>query len=207
MSDNGDWAFRDEPSNVIRNSVMSDETLTMHPDGNRFSFTTSATLLLTLMMLVLQSRAEDLVVDLVRGHQAPKPIASVRQLDVRAGDVLRLKSEFGDVYELSVASARRSALGNKIITGHNNTGARLTMVVTSDGVVQGSMRDAGQTFRITQNGDGFAWHAVDPYMAKPVDARAVKAPRRRAMMEMKQYDMDLMSTRSAPMSDVADETL
>lgn len=186
---------------------MSDETLTMHPDGNRFSFTTSATLLLTLMMLVLQSRAEDLVVDLVRGHQAPKPIASVRQLDVRAGDVLRLKSEFGDVYELSVASARRSALGNKIITGQNNTGARLTMVVTSDGVVQGSMRDAGQTFRITQNGDRFAWHAVDPYMAKPVDARAVKAPRRRTMMEMKQYDMNLMSTRSAPMSDVADETV
>ncbi|MDB2689186.1 M12 family metallo-peptidase [Luminiphilus sp.] len=186
---------------------MSDETLTMHPDDNRFSFTTSATLLLTLMMLVLQSRAEDLVVDLVRGHQAPKPIASVRQLDVRAGDVLRLKSEFGDVYELSVASARRSALGNKIITGQNNTGARLTMVVTSDGVVQGSMRDAGQTFRITQNGDRFAWHAVDPYMAKPVDARAVKAPRRRTMMEMKQYDMNLMSTRSAPMSDVADETV
>ena len=179
----------------------------MHPDGNRFNFTTSVALFLTLMILALQLRAEDLVVDLVRGHQASKPIASVRQLDVRAGDVLRLKSEFGDVYELSVASARRSVLGNKIITGQNNAGAQLTMVVTSDGVVQGSMRDAGQTFRITQNGDRFVWHPVDPYLAKPVDARAVEALRRRSMIEMKQYDMDLMSTRPAPMSEVADETV
>ncbi len=180
----------------------------MYPKGNSFKLTASAALLLlALTSAVLEVRADNLTVELARGNQSPELLASVKQLDARVGDVLSLRSEYGEVYEFNVASARRSALGNKIIAGKDETGARLTLVVTSDGVVQGSLRDAGQTFRITNNGDAFAWHVADPYMAKPTDARAADKPLRRNIIEMNQRSLSLNAPQSVAMSDVADEAV
>ena len=180
----------------------------MYPKGSSFKLTASAALLLlALASAVLEVRADNLTVELARGNQSPELLASVKQLDARVGDVISLRSEYGEVYEFNVASARRSALGNKIIAGKNETGARLTLVVTSDGVVQGSLRDAGQTFRITNNGDAFAWHVADPYMAKPTDARAADKPLRRNIIEMNQRSLSLNAPQSVAMSDVADEAV
>lgn len=182
----------------------------MYPSGGRLKLAGSRALFfLLLLSAVLCAQADDLAVELVRSNDAPEAIASVKQLDARVGDMLHLRSEYGDVYQFDVASARRSALGNKIISGNNKAGARLTLVVTSDGVVQGSVRDAGQTFRITHSADGFAWYAADPYMAKPTDMRAADRPRRDNAIEMNHRDLTLTLTqsRSAAMSDVADEAV
>ena len=156
----------------------------MQANGDFLRFATARVLLLASLLLAPQVMADNLTVELSRGDQPLKRVASVTRLDARVGDSLRLSSDFGDVYELSVSSARRSTLGNKIIAGRNDAGARLTLVVTSDGIVQGSLRDAGQTFRISQNGDKFALHAAEPYMAKPVDARAADRPNRFRMIEL-----------------------
>ena len=135
----------------------------MYADGGRLKLAGSKALIfLLLLSAVLRAKADDLAVELVRSNDAPEVITSVAQLDARVGDMLHLRSEYGDVYQFDVASARRSALGNKIISGNNKAGARLTLVVTSDGVVQGSVRDAGQTFRITNSADEFAWYAETP---------------------------------------------
>jgi len=180
----------------------------MYPDDGRRKLAGSGALFfLLLLSALLQARADDLSVELVRSNDVSEVIASAKQLDARVGDMLHLRSEYGDVYQFDVASARRSALGNKIISGNNKAGARLTMVITSDGVVQGSVRDAGQTFRVTHGADGFAWYAADPYMAKPTDVRAADRPRRHNAIEMNQRDLTLTKSRSAAMSDVADEAV
>jgi len=73
--------------------------------------------------------------------------------------------------------------------------------------VQGSVRDAGQTFRITHSADGFAWYVADPYMAKPTDVRAADRPHRDNAIEMNHRELTPAKSRSAAMSDVADEAV
>ena len=69
------------------------------------------------------------------------------------------------------------------------------------------MRDAGQTFRISQNGDKFALHAAEPYMAKPVDARAADRPNRFRMIELDENVTARTTPRPTLMSELADEVL
>lgn len=196
-------------SDSIREPYETDEAVTMLIESDRqTTFTLSGvSLFLGLSIFSAPSWADSLTVELVRGSRAPEAITSVRQLDARTGDVLRLESEFGDAYQLSIASARRSGLGNKIITGHDDMGARLTLVVTSEGVVQGSLRDGGQTFRITENGDRFVWHTADPYMAKRTDTKAADRPARTSIIEMGAYDLDFTPPRLVPMNNVGEETI
>ena len=179
----------------------------MQANGDFLGLATARVLLLASTLLAPQVMADNLTVELSRGDQPLKRVASVTRLDARVGDSLRLSSDFGDVYELSVSSARRSTLGNKIIAGRNDAGARLTLVVTSDGIVQGSLRDAGQTFRISQNGDKFALHAAEPYLAKPVDARAADRPNRFRMIELNENVTARTTPRPTLMSELADEVL
>ena len=62
--------------------------------------------------------------------------------------MLSLSSEFGEDFEFRVETFRRSNHGNKVIRGVSEAGGRLTMVVTSDGQLQGSLQQGGNTYRL-----------------------------------------------------------
>ena len=66
-------------------------------------------------------------------QQSPQEVTSLASMNARVGDVLNMQSEFGQSYDFRILKARRSALGNQIITGQSQAGANVVMVVTSEG--------------------------------------------------------------------------
>ena len=104
-------------------------------------------------------------------------MTSIKQLNTRVGDILSLSSEFGESFEFRGETSRRSNHGNKVIRGVSEAGGRLTMVVTSDGQLQGSLREGGNTYRLAQEGGDILWHFADPYLARPADRGGVRLER------------------------------
>ena len=137
-------------------------------------------LLVLIALLVLDvpafSAGDRLTLQLTQADRLPQRITSAKQLNARAGDRLSLRSEFGEDYEFRVEAATRSNHGNKVIRGLNEAGARLTMVVTSDGRLQGSLRDGGRVYRLVQEAGEIVWHFADPYLARPADAGGCATP-------------------------------
>ncbi|GIS02065.1 MAG: hypothetical protein CM15mP103_06160 [Gammaproteobacteria bacterium] len=83
------------------------------------------------------SAGEALTLTLTHRDELPQAVKSLKQLDTRAGDILSLSSEVGEDFAFRVETSRRTNSGNKVIRGVNEAGGRLTMVVTSDGQLQG----------------------------------------------------------------------
>ena len=145
-----------------------------------FSLGGLSRLLLLLALLALDfpalSAGDRLTLQLTQADRLPQRITSAKQLNARKGDRLNLRSEFGEEYEFRVEAASRSNHGNKVIRGLNETGARLTMVVTSEGRLQGSLRDGARVYRLVQEAGEIVWHYADPYLARPADAGAARLP-------------------------------
>ena len=110
-------------------------------------------------------------------QQSPQEVTSLASMNARVGDVLNMQSEFGQSYDFRIQTARRSALGNQIITGQSQAGANVVMVVTSEGQLQGSIRDGDAAYRLTQEGNAIVWHYLDPSFSRPADHGAIVKPR------------------------------
>ena len=91
--------------------------------------------------LPVMSAGDALTLQLKQEDRLPQTVTSIKQLNTRVGDILSLSSEFGESFEFRVETSRRSNHGNKVIRGVSEAGGRLTMVVTSDGQLQGSLRE------------------------------------------------------------------
>ena len=102
--------------------------------------------------LPVMSAGDALTLQLKQEDRLPQTVTSIKQLNTRVGDILSLSSEFGESFEFRVETSRRSNHGNKVIRGVSEAGGRLTMVVTSDGQLQGSLREGGNTYRLVQEG-------------------------------------------------------
>ena len=123
------------------------------------------------------SAGEALTLTLTHRDELPQAVKSLKQLDTRAGDMLSLSSQYGEDFEFRVETSRRTNHGNKVIRGVSEAGGRLTMVVTSNGQLQGSLRERGKTYRLVQEGGSIVWHFADPYLARPADTGGVKLGR------------------------------
>ena len=123
--------------------------------------------------------ADGISLEVRRDQRELMPITSVQSMDVRAGDVMSVRSEYGEIHEFQIQAARRSSLGNRVVSGLSDAGARLIMVVTSEGRLQGSIRDGDMTYRLTQTTDGLQLYYADPAMARPADHGAVVRPQTR----------------------------
>ena len=117
----------------------------------------------------VMSAGDALTLQLKQQDELPQTVTSLKQLNTRAGDILSLSSETGEDFAFRVETSRRTNHGNKVIRGVNEAGGRLTMVVTSDGQLQGYLREGSSTYRLVQEGGSIVWHFADPYLARPAD--------------------------------------
>ncbi len=157
--------------------------------------------------LPVMSAGDALTLQLTQADQLPQTVTSLKQLNTRAGDMLSLSSEFGDDFVFRVETSRRSNHGNKVIRGVSEAGGRLTMVVTSDGQLQGSLRQGGNAYRLVQEGDQIVWHYADPYLARPVDRGGVKLPRAHKASPAAELNLDLKRMERTVLKDLSDETI
>ena len=135
----------------------------------RRMFSAVALTLLCAVTCPVNTHADTLSLELTRGERMPERVVSLKQLQARAGDYLRIQSELGEEYRVKIDRVSRSNLGNKVIAGRTDTGARLTMVLSSLGALQGSLREGTRTYRLAQEGDDIVWHEAEPYLARPAD--------------------------------------
>ena len=151
------------------------------------------------------SRADTLSLELIRGDRLPERVVSLPQLQVRAGDYLTIHSELGEEYRVKIDRVSRSNLGNKVIAGRADTGARLTMVLSSLGALQGSLREGSRTYRLAQEGDQIVWHEAPPHLARPADQGAIIKRRSEVVTWSPQRFQPRQLMRPRALMDLADE--
>ena len=153
------------------------------------------------------SSGDILTLQLTQADQPPQSVNSLKQLNARAGDMLSLSSKYGEDFEFRVETSRRSNHGNKVVRGVNEAGGRLTMVVTSDGQLQGSLREGGNTYRLVQEGGEIVLHYADPYLARPADRGGVRLERFDKTAPARELNLDLKRMERKVLKDLSDETV
>lgn len=128
--------------------------------------------------LPVMSVGDALTLQLTRKDELPQTLISLKQLNTHAGDILSLSSELGEDFAFRVETSRRTNHGNKVIRGVNEAGRRLTMVVTSDGQLQGHLREGGKTYRLVREGGDIVRYFADPNLARRADRGGVRPGRR-----------------------------
>ena len=149
--------------------------------------------------------ADTLSLELSRGERMPERVVSLKQLHARAGDYLKIQSELGEEYHVKIERVSRSNLGNKVIAGSTKSGARLTMVLSSLGELQGSLREGSRKYRLAQEGDEIVWYEAESYWARPADLGTVIKQRSEEMT----WSLQLLQSRQLPqpkaLMDLSDE--
>ena len=149
--------------------------------------------------------ADGIAVEVQRDQREFMPITSLQSMDVRVGDVMSIRSEYGDIHEFQIQAARRSSLGNRVISGLSGAGARLIMVITSDGGLQGSIHDGDVAYRLTQTAEGLQWHYVDPVLARPADHGAILRPQARMQRQPVAVETGRRAMKLKSQKNLADE--
>ena len=157
--------------------------------------------------LPVMSAGDALTLQLKQEDRLPQTVTSIKQLNTRAGDILSLSSEFGQDFVFRVETSRRTNHGNKVIRGVNEAGGRLTMVVTSDGQLQGSLREGGNTYRLVQEGGDIVWHFADPYLARPADRGGVRLERLDKTVPLPELNRDLKRMKRTVLKNLSDEAV
>jgi len=157
--------------------------------------------------LSVMSAGDALTLQLKQEDRLPQTVTSIKQLNTRAGDILSLSSEFGQDFVFRVETSRRTNHGNKVIRGVNEAGGRLTMVVTSDGQLQGSLREGGNTYRLVQEGGDIVWHFADPYLARPADRGGVRLERLDKTVPLPELNRDLKRMKRTVLKNLSDEAV
>ena len=153
------------------------------------------------------SSGEALSLKLTQRDELPQAVTSLKQLNARAGDMLSLSSEYGEDFEFRVETSRRTNHGNKVIRGVNESGGRLTMVVTSNGQLQGSLREGGRTYRLVQEGGNIVWHYADPYLARRAHSDGVRLERLDKTAPARELNRDLKRMERTVLKALSDETI
>lgn len=151
------------------------------------------------------TRADTLSLELARGDRIPERVVSLQQMQARVGDYLKIQSELGEEYRVKIDRVSRSNLGNKIIAGRTDAGARLTMVLSSLGGLQGSLREGSRTYRLAQEGDQIVWHEAVPYLARPADQGAIIKQRSEVMTWSPQRFQPRQLMQPRALMDLSDE--
>ena len=102
---------------------------------------------------------------------------------------------------------RRTNSGNKVIRGVNEAGGRLAMVVTSDGQLQGYLREDGRTYRLVREGGDIVWYFVDPYLARPADRGGVRLERFDKTVPVGELNRDLKRMERKALKDLSEQTI
>ena len=157
--------------------------------------------------LPVMSAGDALTLQLKQEDELPQTVTSLKQLNTRAGDILSLSSEIGEDFSFRVETSRRSNHGNKVIRGVSEAGGRLTMVVTSDGQLHGSLREGGNTYRLVQEGGDIVWHFADPYFARPADRGGVRLQRSDKTGPVNELSRDLERMERTALKDLSEETI
>ena len=153
------------------------------------------------------SAGEALTLTLTHRDELPQAVKSLKQLDTRAGDILSLSSEVGEDFAFRVETSRRTNSGNKVIRGVNEAGGRLTMVVTSDGQLQGYLREDGRTYRLVREGGDIVWYFADPYLARPADRGGVRLERFDKTGPVSELNRDLKRMERTALKDLSEQTI
>ena len=153
------------------------------------------------------SAGEALTLTLTHRDELPQAVKSLKQLDTRAGDILSLSSEVGEDFAFRVETSRRTNSGNKVIRGVNEAGGRLTMVVTSDGQLQGYLREDGRTYRLVREGGDIVWYFADPYLARPADRGGVRLERFDKTGPVGELNRDLKRMERTALKDLSEQTI
>ena len=151
--------------------------------------------------------ADGISLEVQRGQREFMPITSLQFMDVRVGDVMSIRSEYVATHEFQIQAARRSSLGNRVISGLSGAGARLIMVVTSEGRLEGSIRDGDMTYRLTQTADGLQLYYADPAMARPTDHGAVMPPQTRRQRQPVSAETGRRPMKLKAQKNLSDETV
>ena len=151
--------------------------------------------------------ADGISLEVQRGQREFMPITSLQSMDVRVGDVMSIRSEYVATHEFQIQAARRSSLGNRVISGLSGAGARLIMVVTSEGRLEGSIRDGDMTYRLTQTADGLQLYYADPAMARPTDHGAVMPPQTRRQRQPVSAETGRRPMKLKAQKNLSDETV
>lgn len=151
--------------------------------------------------------ADGISLEVRRDQRELMPITSLQSMDVRVGDVMSIRSEYVATHEFQIQAARRSSLGNRVISGLSGAGARLIMVVTSEGRLEGSIRDGDVTYRLTQTADGLQLYYADPAMARPTDHGAVVPPQTRRQRQPVSAETGRRPMKLKAQKNLSDETV
>ena len=147
-----------------------------------------------------------LTLELTHAEQLPVTVTSSGQLKPRTGDLLKLSSEFGDSYEFKSQAAKKSAHGSQVIRGLADTGARLAMVVSPDGHVQGSLHDGTHTYSVVKEGQELVWYRADSHLARPVDHGGHRARKFDRAQRSANFEVDIDAVRRRVLKSLSEET-
>ena len=111
-------------------------------------------------------QAEILSIELQKEGRQAERLSTIRQLDGQPGSVLRIASEAGIDFEFTLDRVDRKRSGIRVFSGLAEGGARLALVTSPDGAVQGSIRDGYNQYRLYQKGGEIVWHYVEPSLSK-----------------------------------------
>ena len=164
-----------------------------------------ASVIVLMCFLSTAVMADGIALEVQRDQREFMPITSLQSMDVRVGDIMSIRSEYGEILEFQIQAARRSSLGNRVISGLSSAGARLIMVVTSDGGLQGSIHDGDVAYRLTQTAEGLQWHYADPVLARPADHGAVLRPQARMQRQPVAVETGRRAMKLKSQKNLADE--
>ena len=129
-------------------------------------------------------RAEIFSMELQREGRQAERLSTIRQLDGPPGSVLRIASEAGTDFEFTLDRVLRRRSGIKVFSGIAENGARLALVTTPEGALEGSVRDGVNRYRLYEKNGEMVWQFVDQSLARPVEsdsARRARAPAEQLM--------------------------
>ena len=124
-------------------------------------------------------QAEILSIELQREGRQAERLSTIRHLDGQPGSILRIASEAGTDFEFTLDRVARKRSGIRVFSGLAEGGARLALVTSPDGSVQGSIRDGYSECRLYQKGNEIVWHFVEPSLGKRKEPPAFTFKRKR----------------------------
>ena len=123
--------------------------------------------------------ADGISLEVQRGQREFMPITSLQSMNVRVGDVMSIRSEYGEIYEFQIQAARRFIAREQsdFRAGALEQGSSWWSRPRAD--LRGSIRSSDLAYRLTQTAEGLQWHYADPVLARPADHGAVLRPQAR----------------------------
>jgi len=141
-------------------------------------------------------RAELFSMELQREGRQAERLSTIRQLDGPPGSVLRIASEAGTDFEFTLDRVLRRRSGIKVFSGIAENGARLALVTTPEGALEGSVRDGVNRYRLYEKNGEMVWQFVDQSLARPIESDSARRARASAEQLMKPTTLPRLQPRA-----------